>query len=181
MLDIFKFYPRVRNCRILISLCKQVFMNHPITFIDQDNKTNLIPAYFTWFLELLWNNNKVYLTKYALDGFHVMYLHWFMRDSPIFWKQKMRAVNGKISISRSSLSRVVLGKGVLKICTKFTGEHPYCSAISIKSQSDFTEIALRHGSSPVNLVHVFRILFSKNTSGGLLLNIYYRNKSLANF
>ena len=29
---------------------------------------------------------------------------------------------------------VFLGKGVLKLCTKFTGEHPYRSVISIKLQ-----------------------------------------------
>ena len=35
---------------------------------------------------------------------------------------------------RSSPSEVLLGKGVLKICSKFTGEHPCRSAISIKLQ-----------------------------------------------
>ena len=33
---------------------------------------------------------------------------------------------------RSSRPDVFLGKGVLKICSKFTGEHPCRSAISIK-------------------------------------------------
>ena len=33
----------------------------------------------------------------------------------------------------------------------------------------FIEIALRHGCSPVNLLHIFKTLFYKNTSGGLLL------------
>ena len=32
------------------------------------------------------------------------------------------------------------------------------------------KIALRHWSSPVNLMHIFRTLFPRNTSGGLLLN-----------
>ena len=31
------------------------------------------------------------------------------------------------------------------------------------------EITLRHGCSPVNLLHIFRTLFYQNTSGGLLL------------
>ena len=31
------------------------------------------------------------------------------------------------------------------------------------------QITLRHGQSPVNLLHVFRTLFDKNTSGELLL------------
>ena len=62
-----------------------------------------------------------------------------------------------------------LGKCVLKTCSKFTGEHPRRSAISIKLQSNFVKITLRHGCSPVNLLQVFRTPFLKNTSEGLLL------------
>ena len=43
-------------------------------------------------------------------------------------------------------------KGVLKICSKFTGEHPCPSAISITLQSNFIEIALWHGCSPATLL-----------------------------
>ena len=64
-----------------------------------------------------------------------------------------------------------LRKGVLKIYCKFTAEHPCRSAISIKLLSKFIEIALRHGCSPVNLLHIFRTPFSRNTSGWLLLII----------
>ena len=46
--------------------------------------------------------------------------------------------------SRSPLD-VFLEKDVLKIRSKFTGEHPCQGAISIKLQSNFTETALRHG------------------------------------
>ena len=35
-------------------------------------------------------------------------------------------------------------------------------------QSNFIEITLRHGCPPVNLLHIFRTPFSKNTSGRLL-------------
>ena len=38
-----------------------------------------------------------------------------------------------------------------------------------KFASNFIEIALRHGCSPVNLLHIFRAPFLKNTSGRLLL------------
>ena len=41
----------------------------------------------------------------------------------------------------------------------------------IVKQSNFIEMALRHGYSPVNLLHIFRTSFSKNTSGRLLLKI----------
>ena len=68
-----------------------------------------------------------------------------------------------IKIFKSSPQEVYLRKGVLKICSKFTGKHP---------MSNFIEIALRHGYSPVNLLHIFRTPFSWNTSGWLLLNLW---------
>ena len=43
------------------------------------------------------------------------------------------------------------------------------SVISIKLQSNFIEITLGHGCSPVNLLHMFRIPFPRNTFGWLLL------------
>ena len=62
-----------------------------------------------------------------------------------------------------------LGKDVFKIGCKFTREHPYRSVISIKLLSNFIEITLLHGWSLVNLLHIFRIPFPKNTSEWLLL------------
>ena len=55
--------------------------------------------------------------------------------------------------SRSNPSEVFLEKGVLKICSKFTGEHPWRS---------------------VNLLHIFRTPFPKNTSEWLLLVVIQR-------
>ena len=72
---------------------------------------------------------------------------------------------------RSSHSEVFLRKGVLEICIKFTGEHPCQSEISIKLQCNFIEITPRRGFSPVNLLHIFRSLFPRNTSEWLLLNV----------
>ena len=74
-------------------------------------------------------------------------------------------------IFRSSHPEVFLRKGVLKICSKCTGEHPCRSAISVKLQSNFIKIPPCHGCSPVNLLHIFRTPFPKNTSGWLLLDI----------
>ena len=73
------------------------------------------------------------------------------------------------TIVRSSRPEVSLRKGVLKICSKCTGEHLCRSAISIKLQSNFIEIVLRHGCSPINVQHIFRTPFPRNTSGCLLL------------
>ena len=71
------------------------------------------------------------------------------------WKQILKF--------RNRPSEVFFGKGVLKICSKFTGEHPCRSAIF--------EITLRHGCSPVYLLHIFWTPFLKNTYGELLLKI----------
>ena len=71
---------------------------------------------------------------------------------------------------RSSRPGVLLRKRVPKICSKFTGKHPCGGAISIKLRSNFIEIALWHGRSPVNLLHIFRTSFPRNTSGWLCLN-----------
>ena len=73
------------------------------------------------------------------------------------------------------------------MCSKFTGERPCPSlnAISLKLQSNLfflififfilllcnvIGIKLLHGCPPVNLLHIFRTPFLKNTSGRLLLN-----------
>ena len=58
-----------------------------------------------------------------------------------------------------------LRKDVLKICRKFTGEHPCRSVNAMKLQSNFIEILLRHGCSPVNTLHIFRTSFPSKTSG----------------
>ena len=60
---------------------------------------------------------------------------------------------------RSSHQEVFLDKGVLKICWKFTGF--FCKKTLLKSHFGM--------SFPVNLQHIFRITFYKNTSGWLLL------------
>ena len=46
---------------------------------------------------------------------------------------------------------------------------PCREAISINLLCNFIEVTLRHGCSPVNLLHIFRTPFLKNTSGWLLL------------
>ena len=86
------------------------------------------------------------------------------------WKELMAELDAwKGSKYRSRPPGLYLGKSVLKICSKFTGEHPCRSVIPIKLLCNFIEITLRYGCSPVNLLHIFRTPFYKNTSGGLLL------------
>ena len=88
--------------------------------------------------------------------------------------------NTKSGIYTSSHPKVFLGKGVLKICSKFTGEHPCRGVISIKLHSifkpHFIKTTLRHGCFPVNLgvfLHIFRTHFSRNTFGWLLLCLMF--------
>ena len=70
---------------------------------------------------------------------------------------------GMKGMFRSSYPEVFLRKGVLKICSKLTGEHP--------CQSNFIEITLRHGYCPSNLLHIFRTPSLRNASGRLLLSL----------
>ena len=72
-------------------------------------------------------------------------------------------------VNSQNSAEVFLGKGIMKICRKFTGEHPSRSAISIKLTCNFIEVALQHECSPVNLPHIFKKPFPKDTSGWLLL------------
>ena len=89
-----------------------------------------------------------------------------------------RSFNGN---SRSSHPEVFLRKGILKICSKFTGENPCRIVISINLQSNFIEITLRHECSPVNLLHIFTTPFPGSTTVWLLLkfnkNVYSKISS----
>ena len=67
-----------------------------------------------------------------------------------------------------AIQKQPLGKDVLKIYNKFTGEHPCQSVISINLLCNFIEITLQHRYSPVNLLHIFRTHFLTNTSKWLL-------------
>ena len=82
----------------------------------------------------------------------------------IFIKAKLR-----LNILRSNRPEVILRKGVQKICSKITGEHPCRCVISIKLLCKFIEITLPHECFPVNLLDIFRTPFSRNTSVWLLL------------
>ena len=63
----------------------------------------------------------------------------------------------------------VLRESCSEKCSKFTGEHLCRSVILIKME--FLEIEFRYGCSPVNLLHIFRTPFSKNSSEELLSTV----------
>ena len=90
------------------------------------------------------------------------------------YKPSICRVNHVKSEHQKQPSRgVFLGKGVLKIWSKFTGEHPCQRVISIKLLCNFIEITLRHAFSPANLLRIFRTLFPKNAPGGLILSVKF--------
>ena len=76
--------------------------------------------------------------------------------------------------SGNSRPEVFLEKCVLKIWSKFAGEHLCRSAVSVRSRSNCIEITLRDVCSPVNLLHIFRTPFLKNISGWLLLELWQK-------
>ena len=61
-----------------------------------------------------------------------------------------------------------LGKSILKIHSKFTGEQTCRSVISIMLQSNFIEVAFRNECSPVNLLYIFRTPFPEAATKGVL-------------
>ena len=67
---------------------------------------------------------------------------------------------------RKSPSKVLLGKGVLKVCIKFTGEHPCRSVILIKQLHWYRTLAWVFSCK---FTAYFQKTFSEDTSGWLLL------------
>ena len=136
--------------------------------------------YLTWWqlFYLLQKTQKVrYLCDVLIFSFS-LYLHVLTLKN-----FNMHSINlDCFTQSRGSYPEI-LKKDVLKICRKFTGQHPCRSAISIKLLCNFIEIALEHGCSPVNLLHIFRKPFLQNTSGWLLLSKFNTqfNKFSLNF
>ena len=99
----------------------------------------------------------------------------------ISWSQRMKRKSGNTGWTSCKNLRTKLQKqpsrGVLrKRCSEnmqqIYSKHQGRSAISVKLPCNFIEITLLHGCSPVNLLHVLRAPFLKNTSRRLLLKLY---------
>ena len=76
--------------------------------------------------------------------------------------------------SKSSCPEMFLGKGVKNWCEKLQQIYrrtPIPKCDFNKAASNFIEITLRHGCSPINLLHIFRTSFPKSASGRLLLKV----------
>ena len=75
-----------------------------------------------------------------------------------------------LQLSEVAVQKCFLEKSALKISSKFAGEHACRSMISLKLVWNFIEIALQHGCSPVNLLHIFRTPFPRNFSAPDLIS-----------
>ena len=114
---------------------------------------------------------KIY-TKYKNIIFILFYILLIYENFIFQQFEQYNFESGYLRNFRSSPPLVFLGKSVLKICSKFLGEHPCRSVISIKLLCNLIKIKLRHRYSPVNLLHIFKLTFPKNTFGGLLLKFW---------
>ena len=72
-------------------------------------------------------------------------------------------------------------RGILKKRCSEKMQQIYSRTPMPKLLCHFIEIALQHESSPVNLLHIFRTTFSKNTSVWLLLNCDSASLSLSDW
>ena len=129
---------------------------------------------FLWIFNNCWSATRTYVKRFFVACFlsffelistNSIYLFCAtIPPTPIIWNSRVYIKihhKLKILILRSNHPEIFLEKGVLEIRSKFTGERPCRRTISIKLQC-----------SPVNLLHIFRTPFSRNTSGRLLLNTH---------
>ena len=78
-----------------------------------------------------------------LKCYQMVYKNWrflrtFKNIKEFYQSIKEALLIKAIHFAKKNLSEVFVGKGVLKISTKFTGEHPFRNVISIKLESNFT-------------------------------------------
>ena len=82
---------------------------------------------------------------------------------------KYNPIDNQCNYDQKKPPRGVLKKSCSENMQPISGEHSCRGVISIKLLCNFVKITLRHGSSPVNLPHIFRTACYKNTYEELLL------------
>ena len=98
--------------------------------------------------------------------------HTFSFPPMTFWDFFLKAAFSRTQwvLLQKLPSELFLGKGVLKICSKFTGEHPCHSAILIMqlywNRTSAWVLSCKFAA------YIFTAPFPKNTSGGLLLLLH---------
>ena len=116
------------------------------------------------------------LCKSQISQQIVLRLYMVIYNRNTFWQRKLGCLISScdwcyfcyasyVSKKQKQPSRGFFRKRCFEICSKFIGEHPCQSVISIKLPCNFIEIRLRFGCSPVSLIHIFRTPFAQRTSG----------------
>ena len=105
----------------------------------------------------------------SLSCLHFLLGGWRKEGITLMELSSIRIVLGVQPSYGSSLPEVFLGKGVLKICSKFTGEHTHRKVISIKLLCNFI-----HSSKPSPTPFVIKggMEFFKNGYNGGIGNVY---------
>ena len=110
----------------------------------------------------LWKIPKISIKEYyyiIINWSLALYIPWII--AKINWCNKFRYTSIKNALHRiAGLKTKKHKKGALRICSKFTGKHPFQSVISTKLQRNFIEITLRYVCSPENFLFIFRMSFS---------------------
>ena len=130
----------------------------------------LILEYYRRIYWIWWQPKVSWVVKYLMNNF----VYVLSRDYSVYYILRHMLH----CIFRNSRPDVFLVKGVTKNMQKIDRGTllPKCD---FNLQSNFNEITLRHGCFPVNLLHIFKIPFSKNTSGWLLLYFNTLSASVA--
>ena len=131
------------------AVAQRCFVKNMFLKISQNSQENTYAVYFLKncrerdsgtdvFLWILRNFKSSYFTEYFLRTTFVLQTLVFIKVLEIL---QFFAIDWctMTSLYRSSRPEVFLGKGALKICSKFTGEHSCRNAISIKLLCNFIE------------------------------------------
>ena len=109
-----------------------------------------------------WGKYSINLFCADVPNYFITFLLFYSECFPVL-SNKFTELNGNIItkwIDQKQPSRGVLRKCVLKICSKFTGEHPCRSVISKKMQSNFGNFVqwCRSGVFIVNFEHITHLV-----------------------
>ena len=102
--------------------------------------------------------------------YYLIMLHMFANSSVNLNKQSFEYVRIMENNRQKQSSRGVLRKWCSKNKQQIYRRTPIPKCDFNNMQSNFIEITLRHGCSPVNLLYIFRTFFPQNISERLLLN-----------
>ena len=97
--------------------------------------------------------------SFRLSNSFTLNLYWHFAEILSTFIKKLK----QLIVFSSNPPEVFLGKGVLKLCSKFTGDHLCWSMISIKFLGTSVWVF------PDNWQHIFRSPLYKSTYGELLL------------